>query len=80
MASQQNNLDNINIKVTPAEGEAEGGKLSPRFGGKEVHEALENVGKHGKSHHQYMKVMAQHKAVSEMRKISLKELSEHHSA
>lgn len=26
-----------------------------------------------------MKVMAQHKAVSEMRKISLKELSEHHT-
>ena len=76
--NNQNNLDNINIKVTPAEGEA--GSSSPRFGGKEVHEALENVGKHGKSHHMYMKVMAQHKAVSEMRKISLQELSEHHAA
>lgn len=37
MASEQNNLDNINIKVTPVGGQGEGGKLSPRFGGKEVH-------------------------------------------
>jgi cytochrome b involved in lipid metabolism len=73
----QNPLDNIKITVTSAEGE-EGGS-SPRFGEKEVHEALETVGKHGKSHHQYMKVMGQHKAASEMRKISLQELSEHHT-
>lgn len=75
MSSNNHNLNNFNIKVTTAEGE----NLSPRFGDKEVHEALETVGKHGKSHHQYMKVMAQHKAVTEMRKISLKELSEHHT-
>jgi hypothetical protein len=67
MASNNNNLNNINIKVTSAEGES----LSPRFGDKEVHEALETVGKHGKSHHQYMKIMAQHKQVTEMRKITL---------
>lgn len=85
MASRQNNLEKISITVTGAEGGStvvtgEEGGLSPRFGEKEVHEALETVGKHGKSHHQYMKVMAQHKAVAEMRKISLKELGEHHAA
>lgn len=67
--SEEQKLQGISIKVTsPADGEQ---KASPRFGEKEVHEAIENVGKHGKSHHQYMKVMAQHKQVSEMRKIPL---------
>jgi hypothetical protein len=46
------------------------GQESPRFGSKEVHEALEKVGKHGKSHHQYMKVMNSHKA-EEMRNITM---------
>lgn len=32
---------------------------------------MEKVGKHGKSHHLYVKVMEQHKPVSEMKKISL---------
>lgn len=45
-----------------------------------MHEAIENVGKHGKSHHQYMKIMAQHKPVAEMRKISQAELEDHSHA
>lgn len=76
MASNNHNLDNFSIKVTTTEGD----NVSPRFGDKEVHEALETVGKHGKSHHQYLKIMAQHKPVTEMRKITLQELSTHHAA
>lgn len=41
----------------------------PTFGNnkitkKEVNDAQERVGKHGKSHHLYLKVMNQHKPVS----------------
>ena len=37
---------------------------------KEVFEAKEKVGKHGKSHHLYLKIMNEHKSVAVMRKIS----------
>lgn len=73
--SGEQKLEGFSVKVSGAEGQP----ASPRFGQKQVHEALENVGKHGKSHHTYMKVMAQHKPVAEMRKISLGELAEHHT-
>ena len=40
---------------------------SPTFGGsvskKQVQEGMERVGKHGKSHHEYMKVQNMHKPV-----------------
>jgi cytochrome b involved in lipid metabolism len=66
---------NINVK-SPSDG-----NVSPTFGGSisknQLNEAMEKVGKHGKSHHLYMKVMAQHKPVDEMKKISLAELAEH---
>lgn len=37
------------------------------------------AGKVGKSQHQYLKVLAQHKQTSEMKKISAQELAEHKS-
>lgn len=73
--SNNNELNNINIKVnSPPKGE----RLSPTFRTKKL-EGLEKVGKHGKSHHEYMKVMNLHKPVAELRKISLQELAEHNN-
>lgn len=65
--ADNNQLNNINIKVNSPPKED---RLSPAFRTKKL-EGLEKVGKHGKSHHEYMKVMGQHKPVTEMRKISL---------
>lgn len=67
----------INIKVKPP---VSNGPPSPTFGTlpkNQLNEAMEKVGKHGKSHHLYMKIMAQHRPVSEMKKVSLAELAEH---
>ena len=66
MAEGNHGLNKINIQINAP---SEEGTSSPRFGNPKVYEALEKVGKHGKSHHEYMKVMAMHKAETEMRKI-----------
>lgn len=68
-------INQVKIKVSSPSKQPE----SPRFGGapkkREVNEAMEKVGKHGKSHHLYMKVMGAHKPVEEMRRIGLEELA-----
>jgi cytochrome b involved in lipid metabolism len=38
---------------------------------------MEKVGKHGKSHHEYMKISAQYKPPKEMKKVSKDELALH---
>jgi cytochrome b involved in lipid metabolism len=80
MSHHHNNPEplEINIKVKAPSSNNE---VSPTFGTSlpknQLNEAMEKVGKHGKSHHLYMKVMSQHKPPAEMRKISLGELAEH---
>ena len=53
----------IKIKVNGAPDD----NPSPTFGGAQPkivsHQGMEKVGKHGKSHHEYMKVQNQHKPV-----------------
>ena len=59
-------------------------KPSPTFGGapnpQKVAEGMEKVGKHGKSHHSYLKVASQYKPPKEMKKISFEELAQHSKA
>ena len=74
--TNNNELNNINIKINSPPKEE---RLSPTFKTKKL-EGQEKVGKHGKSHHEYMKVMNHHKAVTELRKITLQELAEHNKA
>ena len=82
MSQEGNNLNNIKITVSPMEEEQ---AESPRFGGvqappkKEANEAMMKVGKHGKSHHEYMKVLKGIPPNREHRKVSMKELAEHNT-
>lgn len=69
--TDKNKLE-INIKVNKPEDKD---RPSPTFGGsntaQQVAEGMQKVGKHGKSHHSYMKVASQYKPPKELRKITL---------